>query len=239
MTVGNEINTPLLVIGCCRCHICRKDRMDCHGQEPHTQEFGLNWDIDFICQQLSLAWLHWRAEGTRVSSCYTTNTSHSPDFKSVWRMLVCCSANPRRSLLSLWAQWRADKRFALFVILLLSLWWFLSCLDLRKHCFSSEEWQSDCDRWNLTLLLKNRNEDVQTHSFLLSECRFPKCRLQQHMAMLHSHFSFTYLDFQPLSPHQSFPIHCLPSSSPISSVCAGNDLCCCKKIYISHFHFHD
>lgn len=121
----------------------------------------------------------------------------------------------------------------MFVILLLSLWWFLSCLDLRKHCFSSEKWQSDCDRWNLTLLLKNRNEDVQSHSFLLSECRFPKRRLQQHMAMLHSHFSFTYLDFQPLSPHQSFPIHCLPSSLPISSVCAGNDLCCCKKnIYL-------
>lgn len=143
--------------------------------------------------------------------------------------LFAAGANPRRSLLSLWAQWRADKRFALFVILLLSLWWFLSRLDLRKHCFSSEKWQSDCDRWNLTLLLKDRNEDVQTHSFLLSGCRFPKRRLQQHMAVLHSHFSFTYLDFQPLSPHQSFPIHCLPSSLPISSVCAGNDLCCCKK----------
>lgn len=66
-----------------------------------------------------------------------------------------------------------------------------------------------------------------------SECWFPKCKLQQqHMPMLPSHFSFTYLYFQPLSPHQSCPIQCLPSSPPIPSVRAGNDLCC-LKIYIS------
>lgn len=122
---------------------------------------------------------------------------------------------------------------------LLGLFFFLlslviSCLDLEKTTLLLIRlWQRDCEGCHLTLLLKKRIEGVQTHSFLLSECvdspsagGSSTCPL----LLLHSHFSITYLYFQPLSPHQSFPIHRLPSSSPVSSVCAGNDLCCCKKI---------
>lgn len=115
----------------------------------------------------------------------------------------------------------------------------VSCLDLRKHCFTSV-WWSDCDGCHLTLPLKNRNEGVQNQSFSLSECGdspSANCSSTCPLLLLHSHFNITYLHFQPLSPHQSFPIHWLPSSSPIFNICAGNDLCCCKNM--SHFHFHD
>lgn len=129
--------------------------------------------------------------------------------------------------------------FARFVILFPLSGGFL--LGSEKTLLLIRLWWRDYEGCHLTLLLKKRIEGFQTHSFLLSECvdspsagGSSTCPL----LLLHSHFSITYLYFQPLSPHQSFPIHRLPSSSPVSSVCAGNDLCCCKK-YISHFHFCD
>lgn len=124
--------------------------------------------------------------------------------------------------------------FAWFVILFALSGDFLLGSE-KKPLLLIRLWQRDCEGCHLTLLLKKRIEGVQTHSFLLSGCvdspsagGSSTCPL----LLLHSHFSITYMYFQPLSPHQSFPIHRLPSSSPVSSVCAGNDLCCCKK-YVS------
>lgn len=178
--------------------------------------------------------LHRRAEGTRVSSCYISNISPIRYFESVKDACLVHCKSKEEPVVTLGTV--MSRREACFVCYSSFLSLVVSCLDLRKHCFSSEKWSKDCEGWNLTLPLKKRNEGVQTRSFLLSECWFPKLKLQQHMPMLHSHFSFTYLCVQPLSPHQSFPIHWLPSSSPISSVCAGNDWCCHKNT--SHFHFY-
>lgn len=179
--------------------------------------------------------LHCWAEGSRVSSWVSPTTSAPLETSNMWRMFVCSSAKPKRSLLSPCAQFCADERFALFVILFPLSGGFL--LGFEKTLLLIRMWQSYCDGCHLTLILKNTNEGVQNHSFLLSVCWFPKCKLQQHMPITLASFTLQHLYFQPLSPHQSFPIHWLPSSSPILSVCAGNDLCCCKNI--SHFHFHD
>lgn len=114
---------------------------------------------------------------------------------NVRRMPDCLGAEPRKSPMSPRAQSRADDRFAGRATL-----FPLSEGPLRgsaeKTLLLIRRWQSDCDGCHLTLPLKKRIEGVQTRS-RCADSPSASCSSARPLLLLHSHFSITYLHFQP------------------------------------------
>lgn len=196
MTVEYDINTPLLVIGCCR---CRNERMDCNALEPHVLSFGHHF-TDFSWLGDNSFTQRYFCGGLNCDILQLLPTPAPFETSKVWRMLVCCSANPRRNLL-LWVRLCADKRLAYSFFLSLAV----SCSDLRKHC-SSEKWWSDFDGWNLTLLAKN----CRCSDPLIFDLRVLIPRVQT--AAAHAHASFT------------LQLHLLVLPAPVSTPILFNSL---------------
>lgn len=182
-----------------------------------------------------VSWLHGRAEGTRVSSCYTTNIRPIQDFKCVKdACLLQCKSKEEPVVTLAAVMCRQEVCFVCYSSLLSLV---VSCSDLSKHCLSSEKWSSDCDGWNLTLLTKEQKWRCSDPLIFAVRVLIP----QVQTAATHAHASFTLqLHLSVLPAPVSTPVL---SNSLVAFIFTHSQCLCWKFVllwkYISHFHFHD
>lgn len=153
-----------------------------------------------------VSWLHGRAEGTRVSSCYTTNIRPIRDFKSVKdACLLQCKSKEELVVTLAAVMCRQEVCFVCYSSLLSLV---VSCSDLSKQCLSSEKWSSDCDGWNLTLLTKEQKWRCSDPLIFAVRVLIP----QVQTAATHAHASF------------SLQLHLSVLPAPVSTPILSNSL---------------